>query len=82
MIRLAIRGYAGRPVQFEERMELEEPGLEDVVGQMAEAHAGAMAAGLLNMIEIEFLDEPDPNERFFRIGTSPSGMVMPIEVNL
>jgi len=38
--------------------------------------------GRLIMIELEFLDEPNPLERFFRFGSDPSGMVMPIKVIL
>ena len=32
------------------------------------------------MLEIEFLDEPDINQRFFRIGTDPRAMVVPIKL--
>jgi len=39
-----------------------------------------MANGLLDMIEIEFLDEADVNRRFFRIGTNPAGMIRPWRV--
>jgi hypothetical protein len=82
MVRLAIRGYLGKAVQFEERLEVEQEGLGDVLPALGLKHAAAMADGKLGMIELEFLDEPDRNQRFFRIGVDPSGMVMPICINL
>ena len=36
----------------------------------------------LTMIEIQFLEEPDRNQAFFRIGTDPGGMVKPVAVDL
>jgi len=79
--RIAIRGFMGGVKQFEERMDISESG--DEIEGLAEKHALAMLAlpgGYKHMIEIEFLDEPDPLERFFRIGTDPAMMVAPIEV--
>lgn len=82
MIRLAIRGYAAGVVQFEYRLESDENGLKQLLPGLAEKHGLALAEHRLHMIEIEFLDEPNPNERFFRFGSDPSGMVMPIMVIL
>jgi hypothetical protein len=81
MIRLAIRGYAAGVVQFEDRLESDEADLA-LIPALSEKHAGDLLEHRLHMIEIEFLDEPNPNERFFRFGSDPSRMVMPIKVIL
>jgi hypothetical protein len=76
-MRLAIRGYKKREKVFEEfvdagQVDLERLALEHALRLVGEAH----------MIEIEFLDEPDESQRYFRFGTDPEGMVMPIGVRL
>ena len=81
-MRLAFRGFvSGKPL-WEEFAEIEDDQLESVLPQLSEKHAKAMASHELHMIEVEFLDEPDPNQRFFRFGTDPSSMVQPIAVEL
>jgi hypothetical protein len=79
---VAIRGFTkGRTIKrFEESIEISEDDLETLLPALAEKHAREMAADELHMIEIEFLDEPNPNERFFRFGTDPAGMVAPLAV--
>lgn len=55
-----------------------------VIEGLAEEHATrllALPGGEKHMIEIEFLDEGNSLQRFFRIGTDPRMMVQPIEVN-
>jgi hypothetical protein len=75
-----VRGYLGRTMQFERSLTSEEWGLDEIIPMLAREHAEAMACGHLGMIEIEFLDEPDVNERYFRIGVDPGGMVKPIDI--
>lgn len=81
-VRLAIRGFAGKKLVFQEHVTVSDSDFGGVLPKLAEEHAGKMAAHDLHMIEIEFLDEPNENERFFRFGTDPSGMVMPIGIPL
>jgi hypothetical protein len=81
-IRLAIRGFAGGVLQFEDRVEVESEEMDAVLPALAEKHAAALEEHSLHMIEIEFLDEPNPDDRFFRLGTDPSGMVAPIAIDL
>jgi hypothetical protein len=80
--RIAIRGFAAGKMLFEDRIDLDEAGLENLLPALATKHATAMVAHRLHVIEIEFLDEPDPNQRFFRFGTDPGGMVLPIQIKL
>lgn len=81
MIRLAIRGYSGKSLIFEERIEVElhEP---DAIAEIAERQMKRMLGYPRHMIEIEFLDEGDVNQRFFRFGTDPRGMISPHRIDL
>jgi len=81
-VRLAIRGYVNGEVKFEDRVEIQPDTLDTILPRLATEHAAAIAAHQLHMIEIEFLDEPDQAERFFRFGSDPAGMVMPIRIDL
>lgn len=81
MIRICVRGFIGGVRQFEERVDVSEAG--DELEGLAERHAldlFARPGGEKHMIELEFLDEPDPLDRFFRIGTDPEMMVRPLAV--
>ena len=80
-IRLAVRVFLDGIKEREDRISLDTELLEDIVRKLAEEHAEMMASRR-GMIEIEFLDELNPEQRFFRLGTDPAGMVMPVEVDL
>lgn len=77
-MKIAIRGFAGGKKLFEERIESTGEDLD----ALACEHMLLLKDHPLHMIEFEFLDEPDPKQRFFRIGTDPSGMVIPIGIKL
>ena len=78
VVRLNIRGYTGRTLQWEERLDLDARYLNRTLPALAEQHAQDLLDGLLTMVEIEFLDQPDVNQRFFRLGTTREGMVKPV----
>jgi len=80
MIHLAIRGFANGQRLFEQLLTLEEEQIDGLIEAAARDHAEKMKRHELHMIEIEFLDEPDPLQRFFRFGTDPRGMVVPIQI--
>lgn len=79
---LAIRGFADKNVVFDVRITVDPANLDKIIPKLAKEHAAKLASYELHLVELEFLDEPDPNERFFRFGTDPSGMVMPIAIPL
>jgi len=75
-VRLIVRGYGNGRLIFEEPVNC----TEDELGAIAENQILRMAPFDKHMLEIEFLDEPDPKQRFFRMGTDPSSMVLPVEI--
>lgn len=81
MIRLAIRTYKRGVLQTVERIEVSMEDMQNVLTDLASKHAEAMIE-TPGHVEIEFLDEPNVNERFFRIGTDFSCMVKPVELDL
>lgn len=82
VVRVAIRGFADDKLKFEDRIDLAEADIENLLPALAEKHAKALAEHELHMIEIEFLDEPDPLARYFRFGTDSGGMVAPMAIDL
>jgi hypothetical protein len=83
MIRLAIRGYVAGEQQFEDLLKLDDDAeLDARIAILANDHAERLAAHALHMIEIEFLDEPNPLQRFFRFGSDPRLMRRPVMVDL
>ncbi len=81
-IKIAVRGYADQQRIFEDLIELDEDELHSLVPKLAEQHATSLAAHELHMVEIEFLDDPNPKSRFFRFGTDPRDMVCPLGIHL
>ena len=81
-VRIAIRGFADGELKFEDRIDLAEEAIETLLPALAETHGQALAQYDLSMIEVQFLDEPDPEQAFFRFGNDPRGMVRPVAVDL
>ena len=79
-MRLAIRGFEFGDLVFEERVNKSIEELDTLLPKLGEQHATAMAAGDLTMIEIEFVDDPNPLQKYFRFGTDPRGMVQPLRI--
>lgn len=82
-----VRGYAGNDRKrdleliFRENAEMDGRNA-DFVKEIAERHAAFMAEHKRWMIEFEFLDIPEAEGRFFRFGSSPAGMVLPIAISV
>lgn len=81
IVRLVTRVYVNNALHSEDRIECEFEALQHLLPNLATKHALLSLGGQPIMIEIEFLDEPDENERFFRIGTDPRRMVLPVPIN-
>jgi hypothetical protein len=83
-MRIAIRGFIAGVRVFEDLVDEDESQpfwrQGDALARLAEIHAELLGQ-TPHMIEIEFLDEPDSLQRFFRFGTDPKRMVQPIKLN-
>jgi len=77
--RVIIRGYRDNVLIVEDRAVIDEELTE--LEALAEIHAHLLKDGPC-MIEVEFLDEPDVQQRFIRFGTDPRRMVKPLAVDL
>jgi hypothetical protein len=77
--RIAARIFVAGRLLGEETLELETDEIESKLPEIASHHA-KLVGDRPFMVELEFLDEPDPETRYFRFGSDPTGMVKPIEV--
>jgi hypothetical protein len=76
-MRVMFRGFQDGRQMFEEEVDLLDRNLSWYV-RLAEGHTKHLDMDRPHMIEIEFLDEPDPQQRFFRFGSDRSRMVAPV----
>lgn len=74
-----VRGFLGRRKRFEETLR---DVAEADVAALAERHVAELAQGAWDMVELEFPEEPDPLQRYYRMGTNPARMVKPIRIDL
>ena len=77
-MKIAVRAYSAGHKIFEELLDVEEVTLDEMV----KAHIKRIVPYERHMIEIEFIAEQDNPARFFRFGTDPDAMVMPVEIKL
>lgn len=83
LIRLIFRLYVRGRVLLQETSLLTETQIEDgTLQELAEKHIQFLADYPDHVVELEFPDEPNPLERFFRFGTDPRGMVKPAIISL
>lgn len=79
MTRLAIRLYLAGRLDEEIVVDAETADLEALAREHAER---ACVSGKPHLVEMEFLDEADQMQRYYRFGTDPSRMASPLKVKL
>lgn len=78
-MRLKVRAFADGALLFEEEATIRKTGQ---LTEMSQRHLRRLRPFPIHMLEIEFLDIPDINQRFLRFGTDPSVMAQPQKVHL
>lgn len=79
--RITIRLYVDGQLKREDPCELRPEDFSTLLPRLAEQHA-ELLRGRLHVVEIEFLDEPNPDQRFFRFGTDCRRMAKPMPIDL
>lgn len=81
---IIVRAYSGKALLFQEKVdvaELNNEQMKKIVAAQLDRLIPSAKMGLKHMVEIEFLDEPDVNQRFVRFGTDTSRMRWPQQVD-
>jgi hypothetical protein len=82
LVRIRVRGWENKEKKFDEHIELESAAeINKRLPVIAQHHISMLADAKDWLVEIEFLDEPDPLQRFFRLGSHPTHMAVPIILN-
>jgi hypothetical protein len=79
MAKIRVRGYGGDALIFQETIAFEEG---DDLERIAAEHMTLLLPHPMHMLEFEFMDELDPNQRYFRWGTDKRRMVQPVAFDL
>ena len=79
-IDMLVRVYLNGELHSQDRHSAASPeALAGLIDIWAKTHEGLGNLGPV-MVELEFLDEPDQALRYFRFGTDPQRMVLPVAV--
>lgn len=75
-MRVAIRGFIAGKLLFDDRADIVTGNLHDLSMHYTDRLLN-LPGGDRHMIELEFLDEPDRLQRFFRFGTDKDALPKP-----
>jgi hypothetical protein len=79
---IMVRGYKRGVLVWENKLVMCELDLDRLIPTLVDEHIAEIQKGTVGMIEMEFLDVPESEDRFFRIGVEPDGMVLPIHFKI
>lgn len=80
-LKLAVRLFVDGHLKEDNTVEVELEQFPKLLLDTGLHYADVLDGDLPALIELECLDEPDPNQRFFRFGTDSRGMVEPIPLD-
>lgn len=75
-MKIIVRGWGDGRLLFEDPLETDGMDMSIAYRQVERVTAFPR-----NMLEIEFVEEPDPLQKFFRFGTDKDIMVNPLEID-